>query len=59
MYGSAVLYRNMHAVIETPTYLSDAKAAGVSDDDHEHIVIVIAKTPRPGDIIPGTGGAYK
>jgi hypothetical protein len=25
----------------------------------EHIVNVIAKAPRAGDIIPGTGGAYK
>jgi hypothetical protein len=49
----------MHAVIETPTYLADAKDAGVSDDEREHIVNVIAKAPRAGDIIPGTGGAYK
>jgi len=49
----------MHAVIETPTYLADAKAAGVSDDERDHIVTVIAKAPRAGDLIPGTGGAYK
>jgi hypothetical protein len=49
----------MHAVIETPTYLADAKAAGVSDDERERIVNLIAKAPLAGDIIPGTGGAYK
>jgi hypothetical protein len=49
----------MHAVIETPTYLADAKAAGVRDDEREHIVNVIAKAPRAGDVISGTGSAYK
>jgi hypothetical protein len=49
----------MHAVIETPTYLADAKDAGVSDDERAHIVNLIAKAPLAGDIIPGTGGARK
>jgi len=58
-YGSAVLYALMHAVIETPTFLSDARAAGVSDDEREHIVNSIAAAPLAGDLIPGTGGARK
>lgn len=49
----------MHAVIETPTYLSDAKAAGVSEGEREHIVNLIAAGPLAGDLIPGTGGARK
>jgi hypothetical protein len=59
-YGTAVLdLHPIHAVIETPTYLADAKDAGVSDDEREHIVNLIAKAPLAGDIIPGTGGARK
>jgi hypothetical protein len=49
----------MHAVIETPTYLSDAKAAGVSDDEREHIINSVAAAPLAGDLISGTGGARK
>jgi hypothetical protein len=49
----------MHAVIETPTFLSDAGTAGVSDDERQHIVNSIAAAPLAGDLIPGTGGARK
>jgi hypothetical protein len=49
----------MHAVIETPTYLSDSKLAGVTADERERIVTLVAKAPLAGDLIPGTGGAYK
>ena len=49
----------MHAVVETPTFLADVKAAGVSDSEHEHIVSAIAAEPLAGDLIPGTGGARK
>jgi hypothetical protein len=49
----------MHAVIETPVYLSDAKEVGVTDDERVHIVSLIARAPLAGDIIPGTGGARK
>ena len=44
--ASAVLYALMHTVIETPTFLSDARAAGVSDDEREHIVNSIAAAPH-------------
>jgi hypothetical protein len=49
----------MHAVIETPTFLSDVKAAGVSEDEHEHIINSISTAPLAGDLISGTGGARK
>ena len=48
-----------HAVIETPAFLADVKAAGVSDDEHRHIINVIAAAPLAGDLISGTGGARK
>jgi hypothetical protein len=49
----------MHAVIETPTYLSDAKAAGVTEDERAHIVNMVWSAPLAGDLISGTGGARK
>lgn len=51
--------QGMHAVIETPTYLADAKEAGVSDEERTAIVAAIASDPEAGDIIMGTGGARK
>jgi hypothetical protein len=49
----------MKTVIETPTYLRQAKAAGASWDELDTIVREIADDPERGDIIPGTGGACK
>jgi hypothetical protein len=49
----------VQTVIETPAYLSDVKAAGLSDDERLAIVTMIAENPRVGVVIPGTGGARK
>ncbi len=49
----------MHAVIETNAYLRDAKVAGISDDERADIVSEIAKNPKIGDIMEGTGGVRK
>jgi len=49
----------MQTVIETPFFLADAKAAGVTDDERRAIVEIIAAEPEAGDVIPGTGGARK
>jgi hypothetical protein len=49
----------VHTVIETPTYLSDAKTAGLLEEELDAIASAIAEAPRAGDLIPGTGGAYK
>ena len=48
-----------HAVIETADYLSDAKAAGLTEAERERIVDVLSVTPAAGVAIPGTGGARK
>lgn len=45
----------MHAIIETSAFISDAAAAGIS----EEIVDFIAENPTAGAIMPGTGGARK
>ena len=50
---------NMQTVVETPTYLNQARRAGVSSDDLRAIVDFVASDPKRGDLIPGTGGARK
>lgn len=49
----------MHAVIETSGFLSDAAAAGMSDDERSVVVTLIAENPTLGVLMPGTGGARK
>ena len=49
----------MQTVIRTPTFLSDAKAAGLSDDDQNDIVSEISKNPKAGVVMEGTGGCRK
>jgi len=49
----------MQTVIRTPTFLSDAKAAGLSDDEQNVVVSEISKNPIAGAIMEGTGGCRK
>ena len=49
----------MQTVVETPDYLSDAKVAGLSNDEREAIARLVAASPDAGVLIPGTGGARK
>ena len=49
----------MHTVVETPTYLADAKASGLTERERESVVEMIASHPEAGDEIGGTGGARK
>ena len=49
----------MQTVIRTPTFLSDAKAAGLSDDEQNDIVSEISKNPTAGVLMEGTGGCRK
>jgi hypothetical protein len=48
-----------HAVIETPGFLSDARAAGMTESERAAVVAMLAENPRAGVEIPGTGGARK
>jgi hypothetical protein len=50
---------SVHAVIETPAYLSAADDAGMKDSEREEIVKTIAEKPTIGDVIPETGGCRK
>jgi hypothetical protein len=49
----------MYTVIRTPTFLSDAKASGLSDEEQDEIVARISNNPLAGDIMKGTGGCRK
>lgn len=49
----------MHVVIETPAYLADVKALGLTDDERRFIVDYVAHTPDAGVEMKGTGGARK
>jgi len=49
----------MQTVVETPSYLKEAKQAGLSSADCRTIVDFLAVNPDAGVEIPGTGGARK
>jgi hypothetical protein len=47
------------AVIETPTYLADARNAGLTEAERDEIVMFLSAYPAAGTVMPGTGGARK
>ena len=49
----------MQTVVETPSYLADARAAGLTEGEMEAVVEMLANHPEAGDGIGGTGGARK
>lgn len=49
----------MKTVIETPSFLSTAREAGLTDDMREFIVATISDDPMMGDLMSGTGGCRK
>jgi hypothetical protein len=49
----------MKTVIETPTFLSTARDAGIPDDFREFIVTTISDDPMMGELMVGTGGCRK
>ena len=49
----------MHTVILTPSFLADAKASDLSEEEKDDIVSFVSKNPREGDMMEGTGGCYK
>jgi len=49
----------MHTVVETPEFLAAVKKAGMTDDERQAAIDLIAANPEAGDIIPGTGGYRK
>jgi hypothetical protein len=49
----------MHTVVETESFLRDAKAVGLSETERAAMLDFFARHPDAGDEIKGTGGARK
>ena len=49
----------MQTVVETPSYLAAAKAAGITERMRSQIVTMIARDPTLGVELRGTGGCRK
>jgi hypothetical protein len=57
---TALPYRSpIQTVIEAESYLRDAKDAGMTDDERNAAVDLIAENPESGDVMQGTGGVRK
>jgi len=49
----------MQTVVETDSYLRDAKSAGMTEDERNAAVDLVATDPDAGDVMQGTGGVRK
>lgn len=49
----------MQTVVEMPEFIGCAKKLGISDNERESIIDMIASNPDAGDEIVGTGGMRK
>lgn len=49
----------MHSVIETESYLRDAEAAKMTEEEMTAAVDLVAADPEVGDLMQGTGGVRK
>ncbi len=49
----------MHTVVETPTFLASAAKVGMTNEERERAVSMIAANPTAGDMISGGGGVRK
>jgi hypothetical protein len=56
---TANMVARLHVVAELPQFLRDVDAAGVSANEHQAIIDVIAADPRKGDEIRASGGVRK
>ena len=56
IYTALPYIKLMQVVVETPDYLVDVKAVGLTDDERKAIVDFIAETPDAGDEMRGTRG---
>ncbi|NQE64445.1 hypothetical protein E1H18_4701 [Caulobacter sp. RHG1] len=49
----------MEVVVETPTYLKAAKAAGMTEAEMKAAALLVSADPQAGDLMIGTGGRRK
>ena len=50
---------SMHGVLETRAYIAAARDAGMSEEEMQAVVDIVAADPQAGAIMPGCGGARK
>lgn len=51
--------KTWHAVAESPQFIRDADALGLSDDERHAIITAVAADPLKGDEVRGSGGVRK
>lgn len=49
----------MHTVVETPTFLTSAAKAGMTEAERVAAIDLISANPSAGEIMPGAGGVRK
>lgn len=49
----------LHTVIETHSFVTAAKLAGMTDVERHELTVFLSKNPEAGDLIQGAGGARK
>jgi hypothetical protein len=49
----------LHTVVETPQFLRDAAAVGMSEAERKNVVDLVAASPKQGLEIQGSGGVRK
>jgi mRNA-degrading endonuclease RelE of RelBE toxin-antitoxin system len=49
----------VHTVVETPSYLADAKHERMTPDKLAAVVDLLSANPQAGDLIVGSGGCRK
>ena len=49
----------IHTVVETPSFISSAKSAGMTDEVRAQVVTAVGENPELGDLLEGTGGFRK
>jgi hypothetical protein len=53
------LAKPLITVVETPTFLATAKAAGMSEDERKALIDHVAAHPEAGEVVVGSGGCRK
>jgi hypothetical protein len=53
------IFKDMETVVETPAYLRQAKAVGMTEAEMTDVVSAIAADPLSGNLLVGSGGCRK
>jgi len=59
MAYSPSVVKPLHALVETPDFVVDAKGAGMTEAEIQVLAVYLAANPLAGEPMVGTGGARK